>query len=122
MLIALLTIFFLGGGCTVMLRYIADTKDNVKTVMVKDELQHEALAVLKAMKKRANAQDKQVKRTEKGLKELFENHESAAAEIDAVWAEHFASMDQYNDDMLDLRFELKEHVNSEEWEAIFPGD
>ena len=64
---------------------------------------------------------KQVKQTAKGLDKTFRDHEFTAAEIDALWAEHYASVNRYNEDMIDLRFELKEHINREEWEAIFPG-
>ena len=120
MLIALFTILILGGGSTGLLDYIADTQDSVKIVMVKDERQKEALTTLKAMKKRANARNKQARNTAKSLDKMFRNHDTTAADIDAIWAEHFAGRDQYNHDMLDLRFELKEYITREEWEAIFP--
>ena len=65
MLIALLTILFLGGSSTGMLDYIADTRDNVKEVMVKDERRNEALSTIKAMKKITKARNKQMKRASK---------------------------------------------------------
>jgi hypothetical protein len=43
------------------------------------------------------------------------------ADIDVIWGMYFAEVDQYKDDMLDLRWELKAHVNREEWEAFFSG-
>ena len=52
MLIALLTILFLSGGSSVFLDYIADSKDAIKTVMIKDRGQQEALDILNAMKKK----------------------------------------------------------------------
>jgi len=55
MLIALITILFLGGASTGILDYIADTRDAVKQVMPKGEEQKAALTTLKAMKKRSNA-------------------------------------------------------------------
>ncbi len=122
MLIALFTIYFLGGGSGGILDYIADTKDRVEMVLADGERQEEALAVLKTIKKTATAHNKQVKRTAKGLQKTFRNHESTAAEIDALWAEHYAAINRYNEKMIDLRFELKEHIDREEWEIIFPGD
>ena len=41
------------------------------------------------------------------------------ADIDAIWDSYFAEVDQYKDDTLDLRWELKGHINGDEWEAIF---
>ncbi len=122
MLIALFTILILGGSSTAMLAFIADTQDSVKIVMVKDERQKEALTTLKAMKKRTNARNKQVKRATKNLNKALGQDDINTADIDAIWAGYFAEIHQYDHDMLDLRFELKEHINREEWEEIFSGD
>ncbi len=122
MLIALFTILILGGGSTAALAYIADTQDNVKTVMVKDDRQKAALSTLKAMKKRTNARDKHVTRAAKDLKKTLGQEDINTVDIDAIWTGYFAEIDQYDHDMLDLRWELKEHINREEWEEIFSGD
>ena len=122
MLIALFTILLLGGSSTATLAYIADTQNNVKTVMVKDDRQKEALRTLKAMKKRTNARNKHVKRASKDLNKALGQEDINTADIDAIWAGYFAGIDQYDHDMLDLRWELKEHINREEWAAIFSRD
>jgi tRNA U34 5-carboxymethylaminomethyl modifying enzyme MnmG/GidA len=122
MLIALFTIMILGGSSTAALAYIADTRDSVKTVMVKDDRQKEALSTLKAMKKRTNARNKHVVRASKNIYKALRQDDINIADIDAIWTEYFAEIDQYNHDMLDLRWELKEHINREEWEEIFTGD
>jgi len=122
MLIALFTILLLGGGSTATLAYIADTQDSVKTVMVKDDRQKAALSTLKAMKKRTNARNKYVKRASKDMKKTLGQEDINTTDIDAIWAGYFAEIDQYDHDMLDLRWELKEHINREEWQEIFAGD
>ena len=122
MLIALFTIMILGGSSTAALAYIADTRDNVKIVMVKEDRQKEALSTLKAMKKRTNARNKQVKRASKDIYKALRQENINTADIDAIWTGYFAEIDQYNHDMLDLRWELKEHINREEWQKIFAGD
>jgi hypothetical protein len=122
MLIALFTIMILGGSSSATLAYIADTQDSVKIVMVKDDRQKEALSTLKAMKKRTNARNKQVRRASKDLKKVLGQDDINTADIDAIWAGYFAEIDQYDQDMLDLRWELKEHINREEWQEIFAGD
>ncbi len=122
MLIALITILLLGGSSTAMLSFIADTQDAVKTVMAKDERQKAALSTLKAMKKRTNARNKQVRRATKDLNKSLRQDDIDAADIDAIWDGYFSDIDQYNHDMLDLRFELREYINREEWQEIFAGD
>jgi len=122
MLTALLISLLFGGSSTAMLAYIADTQDTVKIVMVKDDRQKAALSTLKAIKKRTNARNKQVRRAMKDLNMALRQDDISTADIDAIWAGYFAEVDQYKDDMLDLRWELKAQINRDEWEAIFPGD
>ena len=122
MLIALFTILILGGSSTALLDFIANTGDNVKVVMSKGEEQKQALRTIKAMKTRTNARNKRVKRAAKDLNKAFGNDDTTNADIDAIWDGYFSDIDQYNHDMLDLRFELREYINREEWQEIFPGD
>jgi ABC-type transporter Mla subunit MlaD len=119
MLIAILTILFLGGSSTGMLDYIADTQDNVKAVMVKDERRTEALATLKAMKKITNARNKQVKRASKELRKVIASFDQSDDAFGAIWSGYFATVKQYDHELLDLRYELKEQLTREEWEAVF---
>jgi hypothetical protein len=105
-----------------MLAFVAETQDTVKLVMVKDDRQKAALSTLKAMKKRTNARNKRVKRAMKDLNKALGQGDISNADIDTIWAGYFAEVDQYKDDILDLRWELKGHINREEWEAIFPRE
>ena len=72
-----------------MLAHIAETQDTVKTVMVKDERQKAALDTLKAMKKRTNARNKQVKRAAKDLNKSLQQDDIDDENIDAIWAVYF---------------------------------
>jgi hypothetical protein len=119
MLIVLLTILFLGGSSTGMLDYIDDTRDNVKEVMVKDERRKEALGTLKAIKKITKARNKQVKRASKEFTKAFAGADSSEKVLDDIWAGYFAAIIQHDHELLDLRFELKEQLTREEWEAVF---
>lgn len=119
MLIALYITLILGGSSSSLLAYIADIQDNVKTVIVKDERRQEALDTLKVMKQITKARDKQAIKTIKTLVKAFDTHSVSSGEIDAIWLGYFANTDQHNADMLDLRFELKGHINREEWAVIF---
>ena len=84
MLIALFTLLILGGGSTAMLAYIGETQDAVRTVMVKDERQKEALNTLKAMKKRTTARNKHVKRASKDLNKSLRQDVIDTAAINAI--------------------------------------
>jgi len=119
MLIALFTILFLGGSATGMLDFIADTQDTVKVVMEKDDRRKEALATLKAMKKQTNARNKMVKRASKDLSKTLSSDEVSEANIDAVWDTYFSQRAAYNQEMLDLRFQLRDQLTREEWQQVF---
>jgi hypothetical protein len=122
MLIYLITILLLGSGATPMLAYIADTQDGVKVVVTEDERRKEALSTLKAMKKRTTAHNRTVRRARKNIEKELRQDNTSDVDIDTIWAAYFVEFDDYDRDILDLRFELKEHINREEWEAIFPVD
>ncbi len=122
MLIALFTIFFLGGSNTGMLNFIAETQDTVKVVMEKDDRRKEALDTLKAMEKRTNGHNKMVNSASKDINKTLSNYEATDAGIDTVWEGYFAERADYNRDMLDLRFQLKDQMTREEWQQVFAGD
>ncbi len=122
MLIALLTILFLGASSTGTLNFISDTQDNVKIVMEKDDRRKDVLGTVKASKKRVNAHNKTVKRASKDLAKALSSGEATNADIDAIWDAYFADRTAYNHDMLDLRYQLKDQMTREEWQQVFAGD
>jgi hypothetical protein len=122
MLIALFTILFLGGSPTGMLDFIADTQDEVKVVMEKDDRRKEALGTLKAMKKRANAHNKMVKRTSKEMNKTLSSDDVTDSDVDTIWDAYFSQRAAYNQDMLNLRYQLKGQMTREEWQQVFSAD
>ena len=120
MLIALMTILFLGGSTSGMLDFLGDTKDTVETVMPTDDRQKAALDTVKAMKKKAEALNKQVRRSSKNLSKVLKTDNVTDADIEAIWSVYYTARSQYSSDMLDLRYELKEQLSREEWSQIFP--
>ena len=122
MLIALFTILFLGGSDTGMLDFIADTQDIVKVVMEKDDRRKEVLATLKETKKRTNAYNKTVKGVSKDMSKILSSDDPTDADLDLSWDVYFASRANYNRDMLDLRFQLKDQMTREEWQQVFAED
>ena len=122
MLIALFTILLLGGSSTGMLDFIADSQDTVKVVMEKDDRRKEALGTLKAMKKQTNARNKMVKRASKDMSKTLSSDEVTEANIDVVWDAYFSQRAAYDQEMLDLRYQLKDQMTREEWQQVFAGD
>jgi hypothetical protein len=123
MLIALFTILFLGGGsATQLLGDISEVQDSVKIVMPKDDQRSQALSVLKTMEKRTDSRNKMVRNTAKQMGNELEDHGVTDADIDAVWNDYVQGVDEFHRDMIDLRFDLKQHISREEWEQVFGGD
>jgi len=122
MLIALFTILLLGGSSTGMLDFVADTQDTVKVVMEKDDRRKEALATLKETKKRTEAHNKMLKGTAKDMNKILSSDDVTDADIDTIWDAYFAQRADYNRDMLDLRFQLKDQMTREEWQQVFAED
>ncbi len=121
MLIALFTILFLGGSATQLLDDIGDVRDRVKIVMPKNDQRKEALSHLKTMEKRTESRIKLVKQNAKAMSKALEDHGVTDADFDAIWTGYVQGIDEYHRDMIDLRFELKQHISREEWDAIFPA-
>ena len=120
MLVALLAILFLGGGTSAFLEHIAESEESIKTVLVNDDRQKQALNTLAAMKERTEIHNKQIKKTIKELDDLLEGRTVNNTEIAAIGGHHFESLESYSSDILDLRFELIEQLTREEWAEVFP--
>jgi len=120
MLITLITVLLLGGSIDdALLDYVAETRTSVKSVITDDERRKDVTSTLNAMKKRVKQRSKAASQTIKQLKKALGDHEVGEQDIDAVYANYFAKTDLFNSDMIDLRFELREKLTREEWQALF---
>jgi hypothetical protein len=119
MLIALLTILFLGGSTEAgILDFIAQSEEAVRVAVDDDDRRKAALALFKDMKKTTNARDKMVGQAAKGLRGALASED----EIDAIWEEYFEQRAAYNLGMLDLRERLKGQMTRDEWQEVFTSD
>ena len=121
MLIALFTILFLGQTSSALLGEISDVQDSVKLVMPKNDQRKAAQGILKQMEKATEARNKQLGKSSKQLNKALADHEFDPIEIDRMWSEYHETRKNFQMKMIDLRFELKEHISREEWEEIFSG-
>ena len=120
MLVALLTLLFLGGGsATAVLTYVADSQDAVKAAVLDDDRRKAALGTLKEMKAVAKNQSKMMQKTVKELKPYVGDQASDDADVEALWEDYFERMQVSDQQMLDLRFTLRDQLTREEWEQVF---
>jgi hypothetical protein len=116
-----MTILFLGGGGVFgPIEFVDEALDNVKTAIVDDDRRKEATATLKAINKRSKDYTKAVKRMFKELKSDFAEHDVSGSAVDRAWDSFFGLHSDYSHDVVELRFQLRDQLSREEWEAMFP--
>ena len=122
MLMALIAVLFLGGGVQdAVLDHIGETRGSVKEVINERDRRSDINATLDQMKKRSKQRGRSGRQALKTLQAAMSDHEVNQAEIDRLFDDYLQSLKDYNEDMIDLRFQLRDQLNREEWEALF-GD
>ena len=58
----------------------------------------------------------------KELGKSIEDREDGTGDMGIIFDQHYENLASYTSDIVDLRFELKDHVSQEEWEQIFPDE
>lgn len=122
MLIALLTIFFLGGGDFGPITFIGEASDNVKTAIVDADKRKEVSATLKAAKSRSKDYVKEINGLSKSLRKRFADHDVSDEDLDGYWSQAHELNLKYSEDLVDIRFALRDQVTREEWEGLFPAE
>ena len=121
MLIAIMTILFLGGGGAFgPMLFIESAMDNAKVAIADKDRRKEATATLKAMKKRSKDYLKSVRKLSKQVNSEFDEHAANEHEIEAAWNSMFELNAAYSNDLVDLRFELRDQLSRNEWGQMFP--
>ena len=119
MLIALFTLLLLGSTPSSLLDYLDDLHNDIKAVVVDDAQRKAAVDVVRQMEKRTRDQIKMVDKQAKTLDKALAAHDLSTGDIDQMWSEYHARRRNYQLRMLDLRFELKQHVAPEAWARVF---
>ena len=123
MIWALLAVMFFGGGVQdAVLDDIKETKGVVSDVVEDKSRRSDINATLSEMKKRSKQRNKSAKQAFKELQGEMAEHDINEADIDTVFDNHLASLNEYNVDMIDLRFQLKDQLSREEWAALFSAE
>ncbi|NIV16971.1 MAG: hypothetical protein GWN47_00850 [Woeseiaceae bacterium] len=120
MLIALITYIFLGGGGSFgPMQYIETAQQNLDTAIVDVDKRDAARKALKGMEARTKDYSKEVNELAKALRKDLKGRNLDAEDLDAIWDTYFDLNATYNKDIIDLRFQLRELVSREQWNAIF---
>jgi hypothetical protein len=123
MIWALLAVLFLGGGVQdAVMDYIKETKGAVSDVVEDKSRRSDINATLSEMKNRSKQRNKSAKQAFKELQGEMGEHDINEAGIDVVFDNYLASLHEYNVDMIDLRFQLRDQLSREEWAALFPAE
>jgi hypothetical protein len=121
MALALYTIFVLSGGGTFgPMVFIDEALDSTKVVIVEDDRRKEANATLKSMRKRSSDYTKATKKLAKepGLQKQDRN--ISDEDLDLFWDRLIKLNSEYSNDIVEMRFQLRDQLSREEWKALFP--
>lgn len=120
MLIALITVLYLGGGVQdATLDYIKVTEGKVDEIISEPDRRSEIKLTLSDMKNRSEERADSAKKLVKQLEGNMSEYDLAQEQIDAILDEYLTLLTDYNEDIIDLRFELRNQMSREEWRAFF---
>ena len=123
MLIAtLIALLFLGSGANMMLDGIDQMKDNIKDAIVEESARKAALDVVGKLENTAKDYSKADSDDEKELLKLIQRYETTTADLQKNMDASFDRRIQYQQEMLALRFELKDKMSREQWSKVFSKD
>lgn len=122
MLIALFTLFFLGGGDAALLGRVEMLIDNVKADVQSDERRAQAVDMLKDLKDSTKEFQKRQEDRAKEFGELNEARALDTAAADAVWSAMMDDVEAYHAQMLSVRQELKTVIQKDEWGSVFAAE
>jgi hypothetical protein len=121
MLVTLITIFILGGGSGLsgFIYDLGDVKKEIKTVVTDPDRQAGALEIIKDAKSSTKALGKSLKNFSKELDGKLDDPDLSAAELNTIWDGFMEEVAGYHEYFIDQRFELRDQLSKEEWNAIF---
>jgi len=119
MLVALFTLLFLGGNPHPLIPYLNVYQDRVEMVIADEGRRDQTMNVLKAFEESTKDRNEEILETAKQLGKAMGDRNSMAADIDVIWNQYFEDVDAFHSLLVDSRFELRQYVNRDEWQAIF---
>jgi hypothetical protein len=121
MALALYTIFVLSGGGFGPMLFIDEALGSAKVVIVEDDRRKGAIATLKTMKSISSDYTKATKKLAKNMDFDADDREVSNEAIDVFWGDLSALNSGYTTEIVELRFQLRDQLSRDEWEAMFPA-
>jgi hypothetical protein len=124
-LIIFLTTLFIGGGASLAVGQLLTgmtLKDLERqiTLHVSDPArQKSSLILLEQWKDEGKALQKEYKEQRDKLLDLLEKHDARQSEFDAAIYDTISKGRLESQRFLDIQFELRQHINADEWNKIF---
>ena len=120
MLIAtVITLLFLGSGASLMVDGIDQMHDNIKQRIVDESSRKAALEVVDRMKATTKETEDTDNDGEKELLKLIQRYETTTAELQSHLNASYEQRVRYQQEMLALRFDLKDQLTREQWDKVF---
>lgn len=88
-------------------------------VMEASDERNAALSTLKQMETLTKRRDKSIKKIQKQMIATIAIHGHEIDDLDQLWTEYRGTRSIFNNEFLELRFELKEHISREDWAKLF---
>lgn len=98
------------------------TRGDLNEIVADEGRRSEADDTLKAMASLTKERNKTAKRHLERLRDDLAMHDANQDDLDAIFDEYLVSLNAYNEDMIDFRFQLKDQLTREEWENLFAND
>ena len=122
-LIILLSAIFLGGATTTTTfiegHSAKDVKKAVKKVVADDSRKDEILELIDTWNKEKKKHDKEVKKGRKSILKIMERYDWTREELQQASSRLDEAIQKIDRNYLDLRFNLKEKITRDEWNAIY---
>ena len=113
--VTFLMLHFGGGGALTFDVYAAGAKD-----VLQDKHQIEAIAsVTKTADKQLKSWAKEVKKISKQLVEMNKKYDLTHEELNTLFTQADKQLAEHQEKVINLRFQAKNLVSQEEWEAIY---
>ena len=120
MLIAtMLYLLFSGSGASMMLDGIDHMKDNIKSGIAEESARKAALDIVDRLEDATKDYTDADSDDEKELLKLIQQYETTTEELKTNMDASYQQRIKYQQEMLVLRFELKNKLSREQWEKVF---
>jgi hypothetical protein len=121
MLIALMTVYLLGGGSLEPF-FDKQTRSAIKQSVNDEARQKEVLATIKSIEGSRKSATKAAKGSRKELADLEAGPSAAVNDIEAELEKIVGTRNGLHEAFVDGVFDMRENMTAEEWQAVFGSD